>query len=372
MLIGIPKEIKESEYRVALTPAGAEDLVQDGHSVVIESMAGAGSGFPDEEYENAGAKILATAKEVFDSAEMIMKVKEPLSEEIAMLQEGQTVFTYFHFAASEELTHGCLESKCVAVAYETVEPENGSLPLLTPMSEVAGRLAVQEGAKYLEGHYGGKGILLSGIPGVAPGKIVILGGGVVGTNAAWIAGGLGARVYILDIDIDRLRYLRDVLPSNVHPLFCNPYNIRTSISDADLVVGAVLLTGGKAPMLVTREMLSGMEPGSVIVDVAVDQGGCIETIKPTTHNNPTYEVDGIIHYGVANMPGAVPRTSTWGLTNATLPYARKLASLGWKEAARQDLALKRGVNMVEGKLTFQAVGEAFGLEVTPIDSLIAS
>ncbi len=370
MIIGVPKEIKESEYRVALTPGGAEDLVRDGHKVYMEAGAGVGSGFSDEQYLAAGAETLPTAAEVFKRAEMIMKVKEPLPQEITMLQRGQTVFTYFHFAAGEKLTHGCLQAGIVAVAYETVEPRPGSLPLLLPMSEVAGRLAVQEGAKYLEHHYGGKGLLLSGIPGVLPGKVVIIGGGVVGINAAWVAGGLGAQVYILDIDGDRLRYLHDVMPPNVHTLYSNPQNIRTALASADLLIGAVLLTGSRAPVLVTRQMLSGMEPGSVIVDVAVDQGGCVETIHATTHKNPTYEVDGIIHYGVANMPGAVPRTSTRGLTNATLPYAKKLAKLGWKKAAQSDLGLKKGVNMVEGKLTYGPVGEAFKLESVPVESVL--
>ena len=371
MIIGVPKEIKESEYRVALTPGGAEDLVNDGHQVFMQAGAGEGSGFTDEQYLQAGAETLPIAADVFAKAEMIMKVKEPLAEEIAMLQRGQTVFTYFHFAASESLTRGCLDAGIVAVAYETVEPRRGSLPLLLPMSEVAGRLAVQEGAKYLEHHYNGKGILLSGIPGVLPGKVVIIGGGVVGINAAWIAGGLGAQVIILDVAGDRLRYLHDVMPPNVHTVYSNPQNIRTALASADLLIGAVLLAGARAPVLVLREMLSGMEPGSVIVDVAVDQGGCVETIKPTTHNNPTYEVDGIIHYGVANMPGAVPRTSTRGLTNATLPYAKALAAKGWKRACQEDPALLKGVNMVEGEVTYGPVAEAFDLPAVPVKKFLS-
>ncbi len=371
MLIGVPKEIKPDEYRVALTPAGAEALTQAGHEVVIERGAGEGSGFTDDFYEKAGATILETADEVWERAEIIMKVKEPIAPEWPKMREGQVLFTYFHFAADEALTRAVIESGAIAIAYETVELPSGELPLLTPMSEVAGRMAIQEGAKYLEKPQGGLGVLLGGVPGVLPGKVLILGGGVVGTNAAKMAAGIGARVQIMDINLERLRYLDDTMPANVNLLFSTRYSIRKQIQDADLIVGAVLIPGAKAPHLITREDLSLMRPGTVIVDVAVDQGGCVETIKPTTHHDPVYTIDGVIHYGVANMPGGVPRTSTLALTNATLPYALKLAGKGWKEACREDGALRLGLNVVQGHVTYKAVAEAFGLEWRHVDHFLA-
>ncbi|HXE58170.1 MAG TPA: alanine dehydrogenase [Gemmatimonadales bacterium] len=370
MLIGVPKEIKTNENRVAVVPAGVESLVGAGHTVLIEQGAGLGSGFSDDAYRAAGAQIVPGADEVWRRAEMIMKVKEPIEAEWPRMRAGQVIYTYFHFAASEALTRAVIDSGAVAVAYETVQLPTGELPLLTPMSEVAGRMAVQEGAKYLEKVYGGSGILLGGVPGVAPGEVVIIGGGVVGTNAAKMAAGLGAHVTILDVSLDRLRYLDDVLPKNVDTAYSNRYNILDAIKRADLVIGAVLLPGAKAPHLVKRADLKVMKPGSVIVDVAVDQGGCVETIRPTTHENPTYFVDGILHYGVANMPGGVPRTSTLALTNATLPYAMKLARLGWREACRQDKALALGLNVVEGKVVYPGVAEAFGLPLVPVDKVL--
>jgi alanine dehydrogenase len=370
MIVGVPKEIKANENRVALVPAGAEALVADGHTVLVENSAGLGSGFTDEAYQRAGATLVAKAADVWGRAEMIFKVKEPIELEWPMLKAGQLVFTYFHFAASEPLTKAVIKSKCVSVAYETVQLASGELPLLTPMSEVAGRMAVQEGAKYLEKIYGGSGILLGGVPGVLPAEIVILGGGVVGTNAAKMAAGLGANVTLLDLSLDRLRYLEDIMPDNVHPLYSNRHNILEQIAKADLVIGAVLLPGAKAPKLVRREDLKVMKQGAVIVDVSVDQGGCIETIKATTHDNPTYVVDGVVHYGVANMPGAVPRTSTLALTNATFPYGRRLARDGWRKACKSDRALALGLNVVDGKVVYQAVAEAFGLDYTDPNSLI--
>ncbi len=370
MLIGVPKEIKRKENRVALTPAGVEALTAAGHQVVIETSAGDASGFTDDFYENAGATILATAAEVWAQAEMIMKVKEPIEPEWPHMRAGQLLFTYFHFAASEPLTKAVMESGAIALAYETVELPSRELPLLTPMSEVAGRMAVQEGATYLEKHNGGSGILLGGVPGVLPAKVVILGAGVVGVNAAKMAAGLGARVSLMDINLSRLRYLSDVMPANVDLLFSTRYAVRKQIQDADLVIGAVLLPGKKAPNLVTREDLSSMRDGSVIVDVAVDQGGCIETIRPTTHDDPVYTVDGVIHYGVANMPGGVPRTSTLALTNATLPYALTLAGKGWKAACREDRALALGLNVIEGKVVYEGVAEAFGMECHDVDGFL--
>lgn len=371
MLIGVPKEIKREEYRVALTPAGAEALTHAGHQVMVEKGAGLPSGFTDDFYEKAGAEIVDTAEEVWARAEMIMKVKEPIEPEWPRMREGQLLFTYFHFAASEPLTRAVMDSGAVALAYETVELENGELPLLTPMSEVAGRMAIQEGAKYLERHSGGAGVLLGGVPGVLPGKVLILGGGIVGVNAAKMAAGLGARVSIMDISLPRLRYLSDVMPANVNLLYSTRYAVRKQLEDADLVVGAVLIPGKKAPSLVTREDLKSMKPGSVIVDVAVDQGGCVETIKPTTHDDPIYTVEGVIHYAVANMPGGVPRTSTLALTNATLPYALKLAGHGWKAACREDRALALGLNVVDGKITYAGVAEAFGLQTHDVDAFLA-
>ncbi len=370
MIIGVPKEIKTNENRIALVPAGAELLVGAGHTVYVEQGAGLGSGFPDEAYAAAGARLAPTAEEVWAKAEMIMKVKEPIAVEWPRMRPGQVIYTYFHFAASEELTRAVIDAGAVAVAYETVQLPNGELPLLTPMSEVAGRMAVQEGAKYLEKVYGGRGVLLGGVPGVAPAEVVIIGGGVVGINAAKMAAGMGARVIILDISLDRLRYLDDVLPKNVDTLYSNRYNILEAISRADLVVGAVLVTGAKAPHLIKREDLKLMKPGAVVVDVAVDQGGCVETIKPTTHENPTYFVDGILHYAVANMPGGVPRTSTLALTNATLPYGLRLARHGWKQACRADDALRLGLNVVEGKVVYPGVAEAFGLPLVDVTTVL--
>ena len=370
MLIGVPKEIKTNENRIALVPAGAEALVGAGHEVFVEQGGGEGSGFPDAAFVAAGAKILPTADAVWSKAEMIFKVKEPIAVEWPRMRAGQLIYTYFHFAADEALTRAVIASKAIAVAYETVQVASGELPLLTPMSEVAGRMAVQEGAKYLEKVHGGSGILLGGVPGVAPGRVVIIGGGVVGTNAAKMAAGLGAHVTILDISLDRLRYLDDVMPANVDTAYSNRYNILEQISTADLLVGAVLLPGAKAPHLVKRADLKRMKPGSVIVDVAVDQGGCVETIKPTTHEDPTYFVDGILHYAVANMPGGVPRTSTLALTNATLPYGMKLAKKGWKAACAADPALALGLNVVEGKVVYPGVAEAFGLPLVDVKSVL--
>ena len=361
MIVGVPKEIKPAENRVALVPAGAESLASDGHTVLVEQGAGLGSGFNDDAYRAVGAEIAPSAEAVWSKAEMIMKVKEPIEPEWSKIRKGQLVFTYFHFAASEPLTRAIIKSGSVAIAYETVQLPTGELPLLTPMSEVAGRMAVQEGAKYLEKVFGGSGILLGGVPGVLPAEVVIIGGGVVGTNAAKMAAGLGAHVTLLDVSLDRLRYLSDVLAANVDGVYSNRHNILEQIKKADLVIGAVLLPGAKAPSLVKRGDLKLMKPGSVIDDVAVDQGGCIETTKPTTHENPTYVVDGIIHYAVANMPGGVPRTSTLALTNATLPYAKKLAKLGWKDACRKDPSLALGLNVVEGKVVYPGVAEAFNL-----------
>jgi alanine dehydrogenase len=370
MIVGVPKEIKTAENRVALVPAGAESLVNDGHGVLVEQGAGHGSGFGDEAYRSVGATIVGTAEDVWAKADMIVKVKEPIAVEWKRIRKGQVVFTYFHFAASEPLTRAIIDSACIAIAYETVQLATGELPLLTPMSEVAGRMAVQEGAKYLERVSGGSGILLGGVPGVLPAEVLVIGGGVVGTNAAKMAAGLGAHVTLLDVSLDRLRYLSDVLPPNVDLLYSNRLNIQGQLQRADLVIGAVLLPGAKAPHLVTRADLKLMKPGSVIVDVAVDQGGCIETIKPTTHDQPTYVVDGIIHYGVANMPGGVPRTSTLALTNATFPYAKRLAKRGWRQACRDDRALALGLNVMEGKVVYPGVAEAFGLPLTDLQTLV--
>jgi alanine dehydrogenase len=370
MKIGVPKEIKTNENRVALVPAGAEALVAAGHSVMIEKGAGDGSGFPDAAYTAVGSKVGADADTVWREADMIMKVKEPIKPEWPRMKKGQVIFTYFHFAADKELTLAHINSGAICIAYETVELPNRDLPLLIPMSEVAGRMAVQEGAKYLEKLYGGRGVLLGGVPGVAPAKVVILGGGIVGINAAKMAAGLGAKVTVLDLSLERLRYLSDVMPANVTLIYSNRHNILEQIATADLVVGAVLIPGAIAPRLIRREDLKTMQQGAVIVDVAIDQGGCVETIKATTHDNPTYIVDGIVHYGVANMPGGVPRTSTLALTNATFPYAKELAKKGWKQALKENAALKKGLNIVDGKVTYPAVAEAFGLPFTPPDSYL--
>jgi alanine dehydrogenase len=371
MKIGVPKEIKTNENRIALVPAGAEALVASGHAVYIERGAGEGSGFLDDAYVKAGASILPDADAVWAEADMIMKVKEPIAPEWKRMRKGQTIFTYFHFAADEALTKAHIESGATCIAYETVELPSRELPLLTPMSEVAGRMAVQQGAKYLEKLHGGRGVLLGGVPGVEPGKVVILGGGVVGTNAAKMAAGLGASVVILDLSLERLRYLSDVMPANCTLIHSNRHTILEQIATADLVVGGVLVPGAKAPRLIRREDLKGMQNGSVIVDVAIDQGGCVETIKATTHENPVYTVDGVIHYGVANMPGGVPRTSTLALTNATLPYALQLANKGWKKALSENAALKKGLNIVDGVVTYPAVAEAFGLASQPAERFLA-
>ena len=370
MIIGVPKEIKNNENRVALTPAGAAEFRKNGHTVYVQSTAGEGSGFEDSEYEAVGATILSTIEEVYGIAEMIVKVKEPIASEYGLIKENQLLFTYFHFASSEELTHAMLKSNAVCLAYETVERPDRSLPLLVPMSEVAGRMAIQEGAKYLEKPMGGRGILLGGVAGVKPAHVLILGGGIVGAQSAKMAAGLGANVTIVDISLNRLRYLEDILPANVDTVMSNEYNIRELIKTADLIVGAVLIPGAKETHLITRDMLKLMKKGTVLVDVAVDQGGCIETCKPTTHENPIYEIDGIVHYCVANMPGAVPYTSTLALTNATLPYAIQLANKGWQKACAQNEDLKKGLNVVNGKVVYKAVADSFGLEFTSVTDIL--
>jgi len=370
MKIGVPTEIKTNENRVAVVPAGVLMLADAGHQVYVQKGAGKGSGFTDEMYEEAGAAILPSADEVWEKSEMIVKVKEPIAEEYPRMRPGQIIFTYFHFAADEALTRAVIDSGAIAIAYETVQLPSGELPLLTPMSEVAGRMAVQAGAKYLESYYGGRGMLLGGVPGVPPADVVILGGGVVGTNAAKIAAGMGAHVRILDVSLNRLRYLADVMPANVDLIYSNRYNVLEQVEVADLLVGAVLLPGAKAPNLVRREDLKRMKNGAVIVDVAVDQGGCVETIRPTTHADPIYEIDGVIHYGVANMPGGVPRTSTLALTNATFPYAARIAKLGWKDACRAHADLALGVSVVDGKITYPGVAEAFDLKLTKLERVL--
>lgn len=370
MIIGVPKEIKPSENRVALTPAGAHELVKRGHTVYIQSTAGEGSGFSDEEYITAGAKLQPTIEATYDIAEMIIKVKEPIQQEYNLIKKDQLVFTYFHFASYEPLTHAMIKSEAVCLAYETVELSDRSLPLLVPMSEVAGRMAIQEGAKYLEKPMKGRGILLGGVPGVPPAKVMILGGGIVGTQAAKMAAGLGANVTILDINLNRLRQLDDIMAANVNTVYSNSYNIRSLIKDHDLIVGAVLIPGAKAPNLITRDMLKEMRPGTVLVDVAVDQGGCIETCKPTTHEDPVFVIDDVVHYCVANMPGAVPYTSTIALTNATLPYAIQLADKGWKKACNENIPLRKGLNVVGGKVVYKGVADAFGLPYQEVDTIL--
>jgi len=370
MIIGVPTEIKNNENRVALTPGGALELVKRGHTVYVQSNSGLGSGFSNAMYESAGAKLLPTIEDVYAIAEMIIKVKEPIESEYKLIKKDQLVFTYFHFASYEPLTHAMIESGAVCLAYETVEKADRSLPLLIPMSEVAGRMAIQQGAKYLEKPIKGKGVLLGGVPGVAPGKVLVLGGGIVGTQAAKMAAGLGAQVTIMDISLPRLRYLNDVMPANVVTRFSNELNIRELIPSHDLIVGAVLIPGAKAPNLITRDMLKEMQPGTVLVDVAVDQGGCIETCKPTTHEDPTYIIDDVVHYCVANMPGAVPYTSTIALTNATLPYAIQLADKGWQKACSENKELKLGLNVVGGKVTYKGVAEAFDLTYTPVEEVL--
>lgn len=371
MIIGVPKEIKNNENRVALTPAGAKELVKRGHTVYVQHTAGVGSGFSDAEYEAAGATILPTIEATYEIAEMIIKVKEPIESEYTLIKENQLLFTYFHFASYEPLTKAMVARKAVCLAYETVEKADRSLPLLVPMSEVAGRMAIQKGANYLEKPLGGRGILLGGVPGVLPAKVLILGGGIVGTQAAWMAAGMGADVTIMDVSLPRMRYLDDVMPKNVKTMMSNEYNIREMIKQADLIIGAVLIPGAKAPHLITRDMLKDMKKGAVLVDVAVDQGGCIETCKPTTHENPTFVIDDVVHYCVANMPGAVPYTSTLALTNATLPYAIQLADKGWKKAAQENAELVPGLNVIQGEIVYKAVAEAFNMPYTPVDKFLA-
>ncbi len=370
MIIGVPKEIKNNENRVAVTPGGVQEFVKHGHTVYVQHTAGNGSGFSDEQYKQAGAHILNTIEEVYGIAEMIVKVKEPIESEYALIRENQLLFTYFHFASYEPLTHAMIKSGAICLAYETVEV-NRTLPLLIPMSEVAGRMSIQEGAKYLEKPMGGLGILLGGVPGVKPANVIVLGGGIVGTQAAKMAAGMGADVTIMDVNLNRLRQLDDIMPANVKTQYSSEYNIREAIKTADLVIGGVLIPGAKAPKLITKDMLSTMKTGAVIVDVAIDQGGCFETSKPTTHAEPTYVVDGVVHYCVANMPGAVPYTSTLALTNATLPYAIQLANKGWQQACKDNADLRLGLNVVNGKIVYEGVSQAFNLEYTPVSEVLA-
>jgi alanine dehydrogenase len=370
MIIGVPKEIKNNENRIALTPAGAAELVKRGHEVYVQAGGGNGSGFPDEDYIEAGAKMLPTIEAVYSIAEMIIKVKEPIEPEYKLIKKGQILYTYFHFASGEALTNAMIENGSVCLAYETVELPDRSLPLLVPMSEVAGRMSVQEGAKYLEKTFGGYGVLLGGVPGVPPANVLIIGGGIVGTEAAKMAAGLGADVTIMDISLPRLRYLDDIMPPNVKTMMSNEYNIREMVKTNDVIIGAVLIPGAKAPHLVTKDMLKTMRPGTVLVDVAVDQGGCFETTKATTHADPTFVIDDVLHYCVANMPGAVPRTSTIALTNATLPYAIQIADKGWKQACIDSEPLRKGLNVVDGKVVYKGVAEAFDLPYHDVKSVL--
>lgn len=370
MIIGIPKEIKNNENRVALTPAGVAEFKKHGHDVYVQVSAGENSGFSDATYIEAGAQLLPTIESVYAIAEMIIKVKEPIASEYPLIKKDQLLFTYFHFASSEPLTHAMIAQEAICLAYETVEKTDRSLPLLIPMSEVAGRMSIQEGAKYLEKPLKGKGILLGGVPGVPPAQVLVLGGGIVGTQAAKMAAGFGAKVTIMDVSLARLRYLADVMPANVTTVMSNHYNIKEAITKADLVIGAVLIPGAKAPHLITRDMLKLMSPGTVVVDVAVDQGGCIETCTPTTHENPTFIIDDIVHYCVANMPGAVPYTSTLALTNATLPYALQLANKGWKKACIENEELKKGLNIAKGKIVYKGVADAWGLPLSELESIL--
>jgi alanine dehydrogenase len=372
MIIGVLKETKVEENRVAMTPAGVEVMRRHGHEVLIQKGAGAGSGFEDSAYARAGAESIETPGEIYERGEMIVRVKEPTPAEWGMIRPGQILFGYFHLAADEALTQAMVKAGPVCIAYETIQKNDGTLPLLTPMSEVAGRMAIQQGAKYLEMKHGGRGVLLGGVPGVEPGVVLIIGGGVVGFNAAKMACGLGARVYLLDLDLDRLRYLSDVMPANCVLLASTPDNIRTLVRQADVVVGAVLVQGARAPKLVTREMVGTMKEGAVMVDVAIDQGGCFDTSRPTTHKDPIFSVDGVIHYCVTNMPGAVPITSTLALSNATLPYALKIADRGWQQAAYESREIFRGANVVEGLVTFKGIADAFGLPFTPVESFLSS
>ncbi|MBC7267024.1 MAG: alanine dehydrogenase [Coriobacteriia bacterium] len=370
MIVGVPKEIKNNEYRVGMTPGGVREFVHHGHTVLVERSAGEGSSFPDEAYAAAGAELVDTAEEVFARAEMIVKVKEPQAVEIEMLRPGQILFTYLHLAPDLPQTQGLIKSGAVCIAYETVELPNGTLPLLAPMSEVAGRMAAQVGATYLQKPFGGRGVLMGGVPGVLPAKVVVLGAGVVGTNAAYVAMGMGADVTVMDINIDRLRYLDEIWGNRIRTLYSSKHNIEEAVYQADLVIGAVLLPGAKTPWLVTREMLPHMKRGAVVVDVSVDQGGCIETTHPTTHADPTFVVDGVLHYGVANMPGAVPNTSTLALTNATLKYGLAIADKGWKQAVLDDPALAKGVNVLDGNITYKPVADAHGMNYTPLEKLL--
>lgn len=370
MKVGILKEIKSEENRVAMTPSGVEVMRANGHEVMVEKSAGVGSNFPDEAYAAAGAEIVAQPAEIYKNCDMVMHVKEPQPSEYDMVREGQIVFTYFHFAPDEPLTKAFIKNKSIAIAYETVEGAAGDLPLLTPMSEVAGRMSIQEAAKYLERFYGGRGLLMGGVTGVAPANVVVIGGGVVGTNAAMMACGLGAKVSLLDMNLDRLRHLSEIMPKNCFPMMSTPTLLRELVLEADVVIGAVLVAGAKAPKLVTREMLKSMKDGAVIVDVAIDQGGCFETSKATTHKDPVFEIDGVIHYCVANMPGAVPMTSTMALTNATLPYAVQIANKGWKQAAIDNKGVKTGLNIVKGDVTFKGVADAFNLEYVPVEKVL--
>ncbi|MCK5836087.1 MAG: alanine dehydrogenase [Desulfobacula sp.] len=367
MKVGILKEIKSAENRVSMTPAGVEVMIRNGHEMLVEKNAGIGSGFEDDAFIAAGATIADTPEQIFETADMVMHVKEPLPSEYHLIRENQIVFTYLHLAAAKELTGALMKSKSVCIAYETIEKEDRSLPLLTPMSEVAGRMAIQQGAKYLEMAQGGNGVLLGGVPGVEPGTVVVIGGGVVGTNAAKMACGLGAKVYLLDMNLDRLRYLSDIMPANCIAMMSSPATIRKLIKDADVVIGAVLVAGTKAPRLVMKEDLKTMKKGAVLVDVAIDQGGCFETSKATTHSDPVYTIDGVIHYCVANMPGAVAKTSTLALTNATLPYAVAIANKGWKKAMQEDPSLKKGLNIQNGNLVYKPVADATGYEYSPVD-----
>lgn len=370
MIIGIPKEIKNNENRVAMTPAGVHELVKHGHTVLVQKTAGEGSGFSDEDYVSVGAQMIPTIEEVYAKAEMIIKVKEPIEPEYKLVRKDQLLFTYLHFASSEPLTKAMIESGAVCLAYETVRRADRSLPLLTPMSEVAGRMSVQEGMYFLERPHGGKGVLLGGVPGVKPAKVFVIGAGVVGTAAAITAAGIGADVTIADISLPRLAYLADVMPKNVKTLYSNEYNIRQELAESDLVIGSVLIPGAKAPKLVTRDMLKLMKKGSVMVDVAIDQGGCFETSHPTTHQDPVYEVDDIVHYAVANIPGAVARTSTFALTNATIPYALQLADKGWRRACKESAELCEGLNIVGGKVVYKGVAEAWNLPYTPVEEVL--
>ncbi|UCH23371.1 MAG: alanine dehydrogenase [Deltaproteobacteria bacterium] len=370
MIIGVLKEIKTEENRVSMTPASVEIMKQEGHTVLVEKGAGTGSGFEDAAFAKPGAEIIDTSQEVFQRAEMILRVKEPQTSEYPLLRNDQIYFSYLHLAASEELIQALRKAGTVNIAYETIQKASGSLPLLTPMSEIAGPMAIQEGAKYLEMVQGGHGVLLGGVPGVDPGTVLIIGGGVVGINAAKMASGLGAKVYVLDINLDRLRYLSDVMPPNCIPLMSSPATIRKLIQEADVVVGAVLVPGSRTPKLVDRGMLKTMKRGAVLVDVSIDQGGCFETSRETTHSQPTYTIDGIVHYAVSNMPGAVPKTSTLALTNATLPYAVEIANKGWKKAMKENPEIRSGANIVNGKITYRGVADAFGFDYTPTEKLL--